>query len=303
MNDSIVNTDMDSKNQPDIALVSEGFWKKAYLRFRRHKLAVLGVYLLLGIILCVVFLPMYRMGTAFDLNFKTIGQKPSSAHWLGTDSLGRDVFKRLLLGGRVSLTVGIVSVIFSTAIGITLGGLAGYLGGKIDMLIMRFTDTMMCFPFLIIAMTLVAVLGPSLNNTMIAIALLNWVSTARITRGEMLSLKQRQFIEADRCLGIKTRKIIFIHMLPNAVSPIIVNSTFNMANAIMTEASLSFLGLGVALPTPSWGNMLKEASSLMILRNMPWLWIPPGLMIALTVLSINFIGDGLRDALDPRMNL
>jgi peptide/nickel transport system permease protein len=171
------------------------------------------------------------------------------------------------------------------------------------MIIMRFTDTVMCFPYLIIAMALVTILGPSVKNTIIAIALLNWCSTARITRGEFLRLKEQQFIEADHCLGIKGGKIIFGHILPNALSPIIVNTTFNMANAIMSEAALSFLGLGVSLPIPSWGNMLKDASSLITLKTMPWVWIPPGLMIALTVLSINFIGDGLRDALDPRMDL
>ncbi|MDL2229459.1 ABC transporter permease [Treponema sp. OttesenSCG-928-L16] len=284
-------------------LKSESFGRKALRRFLRHKLAVCGIIIFTLILLGTIFIPIHNMNAAFDLNFMEISKKPSRAHWLGTDSTGRDIFIRLMLGGRVSLAVGFVSVVFSAAIGIVLGGLAGYMGGKVDMIIMRFTDTVMCFPFLIIAMTLVTVLGPSVVNTIIAIALLNWCSTARITRGQFLSLREQQFIEADRCLGIKDRKIIFAHILPNALSPIIVNTTFNMANAIMSEASLSFLGLGVSLPTPSWGNMLKDASSLVTLRTMPWVWIPAGLMIALTVLSINFIGDGLRDALDPRMDL
>jgi peptide/nickel transport system permease protein len=289
--------------EADEIIKSESFGRKAFRRFLRHKLAVSGVIVFVLIIFASVILPIYNTSAAFDLNFPEIGQKPSFKHWIGTDSTGRDIFKRLMLGGRVSLMVGFVSVLFSAVIGIILGGLAGYMGGKTDMIIMRLTDTVMCFPFLIIAMTLVTVLGPSITNTIIAIALLNWCGTARITRGELLYLREQQFIEADRCLGIGDGKIIFLHILPNALSPIIVNTTFNMANAIMSEAALSFLGLGVSLPTPSWGNMLKDAASLVTLRTMPWVWIPAGLMIALTVLSINFIGDGLRDAMDPRMDL
>ena len=302
---STMNETADKKSAIEIddMIKSESFGRKALGRFMRHKLAVLGVVLMVLIVFGCVFLPMYNTAAAFDMNFLEIGQEPGEKHWLGTDSMGRDIFKRLMLGGRVSLTVGFVSVFFSAAIGIILGGIAGYMGGKVDSIIMRFTDTVMCFPFLIIAMTLVTILGPSLLNTIIAIALLNWCSTARITRGQFLYLREQQFIEADRSLGIKDVKIIFAHILPNALSPIIVNTTFNMANAIMSEAALSFLGLGVSLPTPSWGNMLKDASSLVILKTMPWVWVPPGLMIALTVLSINFIGDGLRDALDPRMDI
>lgn len=288
----------------DMELVmGESFWRKALIRFSHHKLACVGLVILLLIVGGSIFYPMFNQKIAFDLNFLEIGQTPSAKHLLGTDDLGRDVFMRILLGGRVSLSVGFISVLFSTCIGIILGGLAGYFGGKTDMLVMRFTDTVMCFPFLIIAMLLVVILGQSLWNSMIAIALLNWTSTARITRGEFLYLRERQFIEADRSLGISDRKILFNHILPNALSPIIVNATFNIANAIMTEASLSFLGLGVALPTPSWGNILQDSSSLYKLKAMPWIWIPAGSMIALTVLSINFIGDGLRDALDPKMNL
>ena len=233
-------------------VTGDSFLRKALIRFSRHRLAVFGLIMLLCIIAGSVFYPMKNQNIAFDLNFLAISQKPNAGHWLGTDELGRDVFMRLLLGGRVSLSVGFVSVIFSTCIGILLGGIAGYFGGKTDMIIMRFTDTVMCFPFLIIAMILVVILGPSLWNSMLAIAMLNWTSTARITRGEILYLRERQFIEADRCLGIRDSKILFSHILPNALSPIIVNATFNIANAIMTEASLSFLGLGVPLPTPSW---------------------------------------------------
>jgi len=290
--------------EPSDVFVSESFAKKAVLRFFRHKLAVVGLGLIVLITLLSIFYPMIgKQSLAFDLNFMAINKPPVKDHIMGTDALGRDVFMRLMLGGRVSLTVGFFAAIISTMIGVTLGGIAGFFGGKTDNLIMRFTDTMMCFPFLVICMVLVSILGSGLQNTMIAIALLKWTNAARITRGEILYLREKQFIEADRALGINKYKTLFAHIIPNAISPIIVNMTFTMADTIMTEASLSYLGLGVSLPTPTWGNMLKDASSLMTLRMYPWLWIPPGIMIALTVLSINFIGDGLRDALDPKANL
>jgi peptide/nickel transport system permease protein len=292
----IKNEEIDIKKYESIS-------RKAVKRFSHHKLAVTGLVTLGVIMVFSICYPLYNQSIAFDMNFLEVSRPPSFKHLIGTDELGRDVLMRVFLGGRVSLTVGFFAVIFSSIIGIVLGSLAGYFGGKTDMMIMRFTDTVLCFPFLIIAMIFVVIFGQGLFNSIIAIALLQWTSTARITRGEFLYLKKKQFIEADLSLGIKDRKIIFVHLLPNAISPIIVNATFNMANAIMMEASLSFLGLGVSLPTPSWGNMLQDASSLYKLQTMPWLWIPPGIMIALTVLSINFIGDGMRDALDPKMDL
>lgn len=284
--------------------VSESFLRKSIQRFFRHKLAVIGLVMLTIIILFSVFYPVVMDSrVAFDLDYSVINKGPQEGHLFGTDALGRDVLMRLMLGGRVSLSVGLFAAVFSTIIGVTLGSIAGYFGGKTDMLIMRFTDTVMCFPFLVICMVLVSILGPGLRNTILAIALVKWTNVARITRGEILRIRESQFIEADKALGINQFKILFSHILPNAVSPIIVNTTFSMADAIMTEASLSFLGMGVLLPTPTWGNMLKDASSLVVMRTMPWQWIPPGVMIALTVMSINFIGDGLRDALDPRMDI
>ncbi len=283
---------------------SESFARKAVLRFFRHKLATLGMVVLVVITVLCVFVPILGPSNlAFDLNYTAINKPPTTEHLLGTDSLGRDVLMRLMLGGRVSLTVGFFAAVISTLIGVTLGAVAGFFGGKADSIIMRFTDTMMCFPFLVICMVLVSILGSGLQNTMLAIALLKWTNAARITRGEILYLREKQFIEADRALGINRFKTLFAHILPNAVSPIIVNTTFTMADTIMTESSLSFLGLGVSLPAPTWGNMLRDASTMFILKTQPWLWVPPGVAIALTVLAINFIGDGLRDALDPRMNL
>ncbi len=297
-----VNRNNDELNQLEMVR-GESFTYKAVQRFKRHKLAMFGLVVLGLLLILTIVVPIFSGDRAYGLNFTEMSQSPSLNHISGTDSIGRDVFARLMIGGRVSLSVGLVSVIISTSIGIVLGGLAGYFGGKIDMIIMRFTDTIMCFPYLVIVMTLVAVLGPSLFNTMFAIGVLSWTRIARITRGEFLHLREMQFIEADRSLGIKTSTIIFGHLLPNALSPVIVSATFNMANAILMEAGLSFLGLGVQLPTPSWGNMLQEATTLTILETMPWVWIPAGVLIAITVLSINFIGDGLRDAMDPKMML
>lgn len=290
--------------EPSDILVSESFWKKSVQRFFRHKLAVIGLAILIVIVTMTIFYPVIADKEAgFTVDYSVINKPPMKGHIAGTDALGRDVFMRLILGGRVSLTVGFVAAVFSTIIGIILGGIAGFFGGKADNLIMRFTDTMMCFPFMVICMVLVSILGPGLENTILAIALLKWTNCARITRGEILYIREKQFIEADKALGIRRMKTLFMHIIPNAISPIIVNATFSMADTIMTEASLSFLGLGVLLPTPSWGNMLQDASTLFTLQTQPWLWIPPGIMIALSVLSINFVGDGLRDALDPKMNL
>ena len=295
---------MNKNKESSDLFVSESFAHKAVQRFFRHRLAVIGLVILILITLASIFYPIiFDSSTAFSMVYTCINKPPQKGHLLGTDALGRDVLMRLMLGGRISLSVGFVSAICSAVIGITLGGIAGFFGGRVDNIIMRFTDTIMCFPFMVICMVLVSILGSGLGNTMLAIAVLKWTNAARVTRGEILYIRERQFIEADKALGINRFKTLFAHIIPNAISPIIVNTTFTMADTIMTEASLSFLGLGVLLPTPTWGNMLKEASTLAIMQTKPWLWVPPGIMIGLTVLSINFVGDGLRDALDPRMTL
>jgi peptide/nickel transport system permease protein len=287
----------------ELILKGESLWSKSWKRFHRHKLAMAGAIVMFALILLTFFGPMINPDAAFKLNLRERNQPPSLKYWMGTDGTGRDVWTRVMLGGRVSLSVGLVAVSISTVIGIILGGSAGYFGKKVDMVIMRFTDTVMCFPSLIIIITLVAVIGPSLANTMLVIGLLGWPGLARIVRGQFLSLREQQFVEAAKSLGIPNQKIVFKHLLPNAISPVIVAATFNMATAILMEAGLSFLGLGVQLPTPSWGNMVYDAKTLTILERMPWMWIPPGVMICISVLCINFIGDGLRDALDPRMTL
>jgi len=271
-------------------------------RFRRHRLAMIGLTILVVLGLVSIFAPLLTTysPTAVDLSAYRLG--PSREHWLGTDTAGRDVFTRLLYAGRVSLTVGLVAVAIYTGIGIVLGVLAGYYGGWVDSVIMRLADVVLSFPTLIIIITLASVLGPSIYNLMLAIGLLGWPPIARLLRGQLLSLRETEFIIGARAVGCSDSRLIFRHLMPNAMAPVLVAATFGIAYAILIEAGLSFLGLGVQPPTPSWGNMLTDAQSLTVLESMPWLWLPPGLMIALAVLSINFIGDGLRDALDPYLH-
>jgi len=228
---------------------------------------------------------------------------PSAAHWFGTDTIGRDVLSRLIYASRVSMSVGIVSVAFYLAIGLALGLLAGYYGGFVDGVLMRIGDMVMAFPTLILVMVIVALTGPSIWNIMAVIGLLGWPEVARLVRSIVLILRSQEFVLAARASGVRDVMIIFRHVLPNTTGAAMVAATFGVANAILVEAALSFLGMGVQPPTASWGNMLSDAQSLTALEYMPWLWIPPGLMILVTTLAVNFLGDGLRDALDPRSQL
>jgi peptide/nickel transport system permease protein len=269
-------------------------------RFRRHRLALLGSLVLLLLVIASLAAPLIARHDPYTVDLRAYRQGPSTQHILGTDSSGRDVFSRLLHAGRVSLSVGLVAVSIYAAIGIVLGGLAGFYGGWVDSVIMRLADMVLSFPSLIVIITIVSILGPSIYNVMLVIGALGWPPIARLVRGNFLSLRGQDFVFAAQAIGARNRRIIFRHVLPNAIAPVIVAASFGMAQAILVEAGLSFLGLGVQPPTPSWGNMLTDAQSITVLRSMTWLWLPPGLMIAITVLSINFIGDGLRDALDPR---
>ncbi|MBV9328587.1 MAG: ABC transporter permease [Chloroflexi bacterium] len=272
-----------------------GVWQ----RFRRHRVAMVGAVILVVVTAGAVAAPLLAANDPYKVDISAYRKGPAINHPLGTDSSGRDVLSRLLYAGRVSLSVGLVAVAIYTVIGVTLGAFSGFYRGWPDACIMRLADIVLSFPALILIITVVSVLGPSIYNVMLVIGLLGWPPIARIVRALFLSLREREFVLASRTVGVSNGRIIFRHMLPNALAPVIVAATFGMANAILLEAGLSFLGLGVQPPTPSWGNMLKDAQSLTVLESLPWLWIPAGTMIALTVLSINFIGDGLRDALDP----
>ena len=278
--------------------------KKVLQRFLHHRLAVASaIFLLLLLLLSFPFAPVLTPADPDRIDLKAIGLAPSLAHPLGTDMTGRDLWSRLVYGGRVSLSVGVVAVSIYVTLGVLLGSLAGFYGGRVDGWIMRFTEVVMAFPTLIILITIVAIVGPGLFNSMIAIGLIGWTGIARLVRGQILSIREMDFVTAARAVGATQRRILAQHVLPNVIAPIVVAATFGIAGAILTEAGLSFLGLGIKPPTPSWGNMINEAQQLTIIESKPWIWLGPGLMITLSVLAINFIGDGLRDALDPRMTL
>ena len=274
-----------------------------WLRFRRHRLAMFGVVILVILVLLAVGAPWVAGHDPYVVDLSAYRKPPSADHLLGSDSSGRDVFARLLYGARISLSVGVVAVTVYTALGLIVGSLAGYYGGWVDSLLMRLADVVMAFPSLVLIITIASVVGPSIYNVMLVIGLLGWPPIARIVRGMFLSLRKREFVVAAQASGVDNLRLIWRHLIPNVLAPVIVAATYGMASAILIEAGLSFLGLGVQPPTASWGNMLNAAQSISILESMPWLWVPPGLMIAITVLSLNFLGDGLRDALDPHQSL
>jgi peptide/nickel transport system permease protein len=271
------------------------FWRY----FKRNWLAVGGMMMLVIIFLIAgfaFFLAPYDPGKT-DVSLKL--KPPSYQHYLGTDQLGRDVFSRMLYGSRVSLSVGFVAVAISILIGILVGAIAGYYGRWVDPLLMRFVDIMLCFPSFFLILTVVALLGPSLFKVMVVIGITSWMGTSRFVRAEFLSLRERDFVQAAKSLGVKDLRIIFLHILPNALAPVFVTATLDVATAILVEAGLSFLGFGVQPPAPSWGNILTEGRTYIF--DAWWLTLFPGLAILITVLSFNLLGEGLRDALDPRL--
>jgi peptide/nickel transport system permease protein len=276
---------------------------RALARFVKHRLALAGAVMTAMLVVLALMAAWIAPHDPYKIDLSSYATKPARAHPLGTDLTGRDVLSRLIYAARVSLSVGIVAVAISTAIGAFLGAAAGFYGGHLDGVIMRVTDIVLSFPILVIIITIVAVVGPSIYNVMVVIGLLGWPTVCRIVRGMMLSLRAREYVEAARAVGAADARIIRRHLLPNTIAPVVIAATYGMATAILLEASLSFLGLGVQPPTASWGNMLNDAQSLSVLARMPWMWVPPGLMIALSVLAINFLGDGLRDALDPRIRI
>jgi peptide/nickel transport system permease protein len=272
------------------------FWT----RFKQQRLALIGALMVAGLILICLFAPLLttHQADAQDLSLRL--QPPSWSHFLGTDEFGRDVWTRMLYGGRISLSVGLVAVGISLTIGIFLGALAGYFGGWVDQIIMRSVDIVLCIPTLFLILMLVVFIGPNLLNIMIIIGLTSWTDLSRLVRAEFLSLKNREYVLAARALGAKNKRVIFLHVLPNALAPVFVSATFGVAGAILLESGLSFLGLGVQPPTPSWGNILSAGKD--YLTQGWWLTLFPGLAIFITVLGYNLLGDGLRDILDPRLS-
>jgi peptide/nickel transport system permease protein len=277
-----------------IMRISE-FW----VRLWRNRLAISGLALVLGLFAVAL---LARWLAPYDPDFidlKQVLMPPSPAHLLGTDTLGRDVLSRIIFGARVSLLVGFVAVGIATLIGLLVGALAGYYGGVLDQILMRLVDLMLCFPTIFLILAVIAVLGPSIWNIMAVIGLTSWMGVARLVRAEFLSLREREFVVAARALGASDARLIWRHLLPNALTPVMVSATLGVAGAILVESSLSFLGLGVQPPTPSWGNMLTMGKDNIEIAW--WLSVFPGLAILVTVMSYNLLGEGIREAIDPRL--
>jgi peptide/nickel transport system permease protein len=267
-------------------------------KFLANKGAVLGLAVLLAFALAALLAPWIAPYDPLKANFLAVRKAPSMMYWLGTDELGRDLFSRLLWGARSSLLAGGVSVAIAMIIGVPLGLLAGYFGGKLDAVISRIMEALLSCPFLVLAIALGAFLGPSLTNAMIAIGLSAMPIFARLTRGQVLAIRHEDYLEGARAIGLPDRWIIWRYVLPNVLSPLVVQATLTIASAILAEASLSFLGLGQQPPSPSWGSMLNTAKNFM--EQAPWMSIAPGVAIYITLLCFNLLGDGLRDALDPK---
>jgi peptide/nickel transport system permease protein len=267
-------------------------------RIGKHNLALVGLIILIPMFFCALFAPFVSLHNPIEPDLKNVLSPPSFSHPFGTDTLGRDVFARVVYGSRISLLVGFVSVGIATLIGLFIGSISGYYGGMIDELIMRFVDLMMCFPTFFLILAVIALLEPSIWNIMIVIGLTNWMGIARLVRAEILSIKSKEFVLAAKAQGFSEYRIIFKHVLPNALSPVYVVATLGIGGAILTESALSFLGIGIQPPTPSWGNILTQAKD--NIEVAWWLSLYPGLAIFLTVMGYNLFGEGLRDIFDPR---
>lgn len=277
------------------------FQSQAMKKFTHNKKAMFGLVIVVLLILAVVFIPMFMNLDPYTTDRAAgFNKPPSDTHILGTDDVGRDLFARLLYGGRISLFVGITSTIISVLIGIPLGLIAGYFRGVAESIIMRTADAFMSFPSMVLILVLVAVFGPSILTVTVVIGVLGWTGIAKLIYGNVLSIREREYIQATKAVGVKTIPILFSEVLPNAIPPVWANISFRVAGAILTESSLSFLGMGVQTPQASWGNIIFAAQNLLVLTARPWVWLPPGICIILVVVGFNFIGEGVRDALDPK---
>ncbi|HOO81653.1 MAG TPA: ABC transporter permease [Alphaproteobacteria bacterium] len=272
-------------------------------RYSRNRLAVFGFFTFILIALVVLILPSFLPFTESQIDATAFNQAPGGNHLLGTDDVGRDVLARLLYGGRVSLFVGIMSTAISVIIGIPLGLLAAFYRGALETMVMRASDIFMTIPSTILILFLVSMFGPSIVTVTVVIGVLGWTKFARQIYGTVLSVREKDYVEGGIAIGEKDSRVITKYILPNAIAPIFISITFRIASAIILESSLSFLGMGVQPPAASWGNMLYNAQSITILKSRAWMWLPPGLMLMTTILSINFIGNGLRDALDPKTSI
>lgn len=284
-----------------VEAAGQGYWQIAWWRFRRHRVAMVGAIAILLFIAAAVFAPVLTPYAFDQLDLYTRKAAPSLHHPLGTDELGHDVLTRLLYAGRISLTVGFTAASTAAILGTVVGGISGFYGRWLDNVLMRFTDIMFSIPSLPVLIVLARYMGGSVLGIVFVISVFAWMGTSRLVRGEMLRLRTQDFTDAARALGASDLRILLRHLIPNALAPVIVAATLTVGGAILSEAALSFLGIGIQPPTPSWGNMLQNAQD--FIWTTPWLAVWPGAMIFLTVLCFNFLGDGLRDALDPRLKI
>lgn len=282
---------------------ADSYYSDVFHRFTSHRLAMIGSLIIIVELLAVILLPMIMHLDPYTSDVWGFNAPPSKEHILGCDDLGRDVFARIIYGGRVSLQVGLISAIISLVVGIPLGLIAGYYGGVWETVIMRSADIFMSFPSMILILVLVAIFGPSVWTVTLVIGVLGWTDFAKLMYGNVLSVKNKEYVESAKAIGTKDFRLLVKYVIPNSFAPVLINFTFRTAQAIIQESSLSFLGMGVQPPEASWGNILYAAQSIVVLSQRPWLWIPPGVLLVLTVCSINFIGDGMRDALDSKMKI
>jgi len=283
-------------------------WEQNIRHFKKNKFAVGGLFFIIFMLFFSFIGPFLSPYLPNKVDALMINKSPTFKHWLGTDQLGRDILTRLMFGGRISLTIGIASMTLSIIIGTILGAVSGFYGKIVDSIIMRLADILMSIPSLPLLIILAALMSEwkipqesRIYLVMVMLSLVGWPGLARLVRGQILSLKEQSFMDAAEVLGLSDRSKIFTHLIPNTIPLLIVIATLGIAGAILSESALSFLGLGVTPPTASWGNMIEAANSFMDFQNRPWLWIPPGAALLLTIISINLVGDGLRDALDPKM--
>ena len=303
INPSVTNTANSAKLNKRSSL-----WGLVFQRLLKNKMAITGLCFLIFIFLFSFIGPFLSPYASEGVNSTRINLPPSAEHWLGTDKLGRDVLTRLMFAGRISLTVGVGAMILSVTIGGLLGIIAGYYKGIIDQIVMRIADVLMTLPGLPLLFIMAAIMSEwkvptdqRIYIVMVMLSLVGWPGLARLVRSQVLSLRERQFIQATDALGLRDYRKLFNHLLPNIIPILIVSGTLSIGGAILSESVLSYFGLGVVPPTASWGNMINSANSLIDFQKRPWLWIPPGVAIFLTVISINIVGDGLRDAIDPKM--
>lgn len=274
--------------------------KRSLQKFLSNKLAIVGLIIVLLMILSAIFAPLLATYDPNKIDMTKLNQAPGGDHIFGTDSTGRDLYSRLLYGGRISILIGITSALTTSIIGTIFGLIVGYFGGKIDVLLIRISEVLQSFPMIILVMVLVTILGPSVSNMILVFTLIGWMTVFRIVRNEVLRLREETYVAVNKAFGISDFIIMFRDILPNTLSPIIVATTINIAYFILQETGLSFLGLGVPTNVPTWGTIINAAKSITVIQMYKWQWIIPGLFISLFVMSINFLGDGLRDALDPR---